>query len=614
MKRCIIDFETYYDNEVSVVNQGTPNYVRDADAYILAATIGDEIHCGTLAEMGPMMEQVAKDPTIEPWAANSNFDRAFYEKYWGPMVNDWQCVLDLGAFHQYPRNLAGLVKVALHRDMDKSVRDEMKGVRYEDLPPERQQQVQEYCIGDVRETAELLDCLPPMSATEQKIAAHTRMINRRGVYINTDLVDGDKTKLEQCRFDAMKAIPWYEDAPPLSYQQLIKWCASKGIPAPKSTAKTDEECSDLMSAHPELNGVLGTMRRFRRANTMLRKIEALQQRVTEDNRLALDLLYCGAPHTRRWSSRGFNVQNLDKEPFVTRTWDEIVDPADLNDPADHGSVKRHVESVWSRNWIVPPPGKKFLILDLSQIEPRCLNWLAGNDEMMEALRRGFSYYEAYVRAAKQEKRVGWTGSAGTLKKEVGLARYTKIKNESLGCGFGMGATKYQTYANVPPEEAAAVVEGFRKGNPKIVQFWRKLDNLIVSAARDKARHLAMEMPTGDVLQHFSVRASGRGYESFTVKGDFSQNSRQPRLWGGTLTENVTQRMARDVLAEAVLRLENGGLPVMFTSHDEAIMAVDANADEKETKAEALHIFTQAPDWAPDLPLGAEGDFCLAYVK
>lgn len=614
MKPCIVDYETYYDNETSVVNLGTPNYVKAADAYIVAASIGDEVHCGTIQEMGPVMEQIVKDPTVVCWSANANFDRAFSDKYHGPSANDWQCILDLGCFHQFPRNLAGLVKVALHREMDKTTRDEMKGVRYEELSDEGKIEVQEYCIGDVQDAAEVLATLKPMSATEEKIAAHTRMINRRGVYINTDLVDADKTKLEQFRFDSLKQIPWYQDAAPLSYQQLIKWCASKGIPAPKSTAKTDEECSDLMSEHPELNAVLGTMRKFRRSNTLLKKIEALTQRVTEDGRLALDLLYCGAPHTRRWSSRGFNVQNLDKEPFVTRTWDEIVDPADLNDPADHGSVKSHTESVWSRNWIVPPPGKQFLILDLSQIEPRCLNWLAGNEEMMEALRNGFSYYEAYVRAAKQEKRVGWTGTPGMLKKEVGIARYTKIKNESLGCGFGMGANKYMTYANVPQEEAEAVVRGFRLGNKKITDFWAKLDGLIVNACRDKSHHLAMEMPSGDLLQHFHIRSSGRGYESFTVKGDFSQQSRQPRLWGGTLTENVTQRMARDVLAEAALRLEGGGFPVMFHSHDEVILAVDEGVNKAEAKADAMHLFTKAPDWAPDLPLGCEGDFCMAYVK
>ena len=90
-------------------------------------------------------------------------------------------------------------------------------------------------------------------------------------------------------------------------------------------------------------------------------------------------------------------------------------------------------------------------------------------------------------------------------------------------------------------------------------------------------------------------------------------SKQPNLWGGTMAENVTQRMARDVLAEAVVRLENAGLPVVFHAHDEVILEVDIGSRE-EAKREAEKILMMAPPWAPDLPLGVEGDFADTYVK
>lgn len=587
MQRVIIDWETYYDSEVSVSLLGNANYTKAADAYIGAVTVGDDILCGTLKELGPTLEQMAKDPTLEFWAANSGFDRAFFEKYFGPAVNDWRCLLDLAAFHQMPRNLAGLAMAAMGIKVDKTTRDEMRGVRYEELPADEQVKVQQYCLNDVLREAQLLEHLPPMSPMEEEIAAHTRMINRRGVQINTELVEADKTRLERLRFDSFNAIPWHTDAPPLSYRALSKWCDSQGIPVPKSTAKTDEECADLMGEHPKLNEILSLLRRFRRANTMIKKVETLMARVTEGGILPLDILYCGAPHTRRWSSKGFNVQNLDKEPL------------------DVGNG----ETVWTRNWIVPRPGKTFLVLDLAQIEPRCLNWIAGNTAMMEALRSGFSYYESYSRAAKN-----WKGAAGTLKDELGKEKYTKLKNEALGCGFGMGATKYTSYAKVPMEEAKRIVDGFRKTNPKVVALWKRYDNLIASAARDKSHHLAMEMATGDLLQHFAIRANRGGFESYVTKSDFSGNSKQPRLWGGTLTENVTQRTARDVLAEAIVRLEKNGFPVAFHVHDEVILEVDANVNREEAKAEALQLMTQSPEWAPDLPLAAEGDFADSYTK
>lgn len=592
MTNAIIDFESYYGKDINVVEVGNRNYVRDSYAYIVGVWVdGQEPCCGTLKEMGPMCEQIAADPTVRPIAANANFDQEWWEKDWPEFKQPWHCILDQAAFHQLPRNLAGLSQSVLGKAVDKTVRDEMRDVHYGDLPAPRQIQVQEYCLGDIVAEGECFQQLPPMSPIEEQIALHTRMTNRRGIAINEELVASDKTKIEAMRFDAFKKIPWHNDAKPLSYPAFVKYCQGKGLPVPASLDKGDDACTEMMVSSPELKAVIDEMRRYRRANSILKKIGQLGNRIT-DGILMMELIYCGAPHTRRWSSRGFNIQNLDKEPVDLGTGD----------------------TVWSRKWLVPRPGKIFYIVDFMQIEPRCLNWLVENDEMMEALRHGFSYYEAYIRAAHQEARVGWSGKPGTMKKEVGLARYTKIKNESLGCGYGMGADKYTTYADVPVEEAKQVITGFRKNNPKIVKFWRKLDNLIGTAARDKAKHLGMTMPSGDLLQYFNVRCNKRGHEGFVVKGDFGQMSKQPRLWGGTLTENVTQRMARDILAYATVRLEQAGLPVIFTSHDEGILELDDDSSKEKARAEADRILMTPPGWASDLPLGIEGQFSTHYTK
>lgn len=599
MKNAVIDFESYYDKDINVVDQGVPNYVRDTDAYIVSVEIeGEQAMCGTLKEVEEVCTNLAADASIRPVAANSNFDQALWEKYNAPFKLPWHCVLDQSVFHQYPRNLGGCAKVVLGEFVDKKIRDKMRGQRYEALPEAEQMSVQEYCLNDSVVEAKCFREMGPMSSFEERVALHTRMQNRRGVLIDMDLVDKDKTKIEQMRFDSFKAIPWSADAAPLSYPQLVKYCNARSLPVPKSLAKTDEDCDEIMAENPEVAEVIGFMRRFRRSNTILTKIEALKRRVTEENIMPLELLFCGAPHTRRWSSKGFNVQNLDKMPL-------IINPAVDDKPAI---------SVWSRNWIKPRPGKIFYIVDYAQIEPRCLNWLVGNDEMMEALRHGFSYYEAYLRAAKQEKRVGWTGTPGTLKKEIGVAKYTRVKNESLGCGYGMGADKYTSYAHVEIAEAKEVIAGFRANNPKITRFWRQLDSLIASAARDKSKHLSIDMPTGDTLQYFTVRASKKGYEGFVTKGDFGFQSLQSRLWGGTLTENVTQRMARDLLANAVLNLEDGGIPVLFTSHDEAILEIDNDASKDEAIAKANRILALTPEWAPGLVLATEGNLATEYTK
>ena len=138
--------------------------------------------------------------------------------------------------------------------------------------------------------------------------------------------------------------------------------------------------------------------------------------------------------------------------------------------------------------------------------------------------------------------------------------------------------------------------------------------MVASAARDKSKHLVIDLPSGDTLQYYTIRASKKGFEGFTTKGDFGHQSLQPRLWGGTLTENVTQRTARDVLANAIINLEAAGFPVLFHAHDEVILEIDDNPGKEDAIREAEIILKTPPEWAADLPLGTEGSTATAYTK
>src|ERR1019366_1649052 len=125
--------------------------------------------------------------------------------------------------------------------------------------------------------------------------------------------------------------------------------------------------------------------------------------------------------------------------------------------------------------------------------------------------------------------------------------------------------------------------------------------------------MSIDMPSGDSLQYFTVRVAAGGYEGYVTKGDFGYQSHQLRLWGGTLTENVTQRMARDIMANAIVNLETAGLPVVFSVHDEVILELDDDSSKNEAVREAEIILKTTPEWASDLPLGIEGSFATAYT-
>lgn len=610
--RVVVDFETYYDADLSVLTLGLRNYVRQADAYIISVVGEDLRWCGTLPELEQRYPALIQDINlgrVEAWAANANFDHSFWQKHYGApcTVPPWQCLLDLAGFHQLPRDLGNVTRVALGRKLDKDVRATMKGVRFESLPPAERERVIQYGLDDSVAGWELLQKLAPMSPVEAELAEHTRLINRRGLHVNAEKVRRDIGLLEDLRFESLKKIPWVsEGEAPLSYPQFAAYCERHGVGAPASLDKRDLKCAAWMQANPELAQVVLAMRGFRGVNTKTEKLKSVLAATDDNGIMQLDFIYCGARHTRRWSSRNINVQNLDAKRVFAAEMAELQYFRD-NPEEDPG--------IFMREYFIPPPGCKFGILDFSQIEPRVLNWIVGNLEMLSAIRAGFGIYEAHAKASMK-----WGGSAGTLK-HTNPDLYKFAKERVLSLGYGMGPDRFRDRAktnlgmDLTDAQAKAAVEDFRRSNPRIIALWRKFQDLIRNAAYETDKTIELEMPTGDLLQHFHVRGKGRGqgFESFTIRGDFGQASHIPNLFGGLLTENITQRIARDVLAESILRLEKNGIPVAFHAHDEAILILDESS-AKEDFEEAKRIMAVPPDWCADLPVEVAGEIHAHYTK
>lgn len=633
----VLDFETYYEKSttrkhgLSIVDDGLHNYVRDSYAYIVSIVGEDGFRWS-----GEVSEAKAKfGPDFwlgREWvAANSNFELAWARKEFGNPFDKTpiQCVLDRAAVAQMPRNLADLSKVVLKIAVDKSARDEMNGVHWESLPTDAKQKMLAYCLKDSEIALQLWKTLPPMSSTETQIAAHTRRANWDGVHLDTELMDVHAELLNLAEFEAASQIPWRNTHALGSPIALAKWCQERGFEAPKSRAKDDEECDYVMTQHPEFNSLLTILRIQGKCNNIQKKLKKAL-RLFDHTRgvMPMDLRYCGAPHTRRWSSKGVNVQNLHRDPFwITVPVNErqmaiLIDriPRENGEPVkdDKGTPVVPIDAgggfwkvpIWTRNWVVPPPGCVFISSDLAQIEPRVVHWLAGNDAMLQLIATGYSVYEAAARLTK-----GWNGKPGSLKKDWGVVRYTKLKNEVIGLGYGMGSSRYADYANVEPEEAKTTVDNYRRMNVRTVRMWKILDEAIQRAALSPSGHLSVDVPTGETLQYFDVRAKtgGGGYRGFVVKGDWGFSSKQERLWGGTLLENVTQRTARDIIAEHILEIERTVGKVAFTAHDETNTPVPI-ADAEDAKKEIEHIMSKTPEWIEGLPLGVEAKIMHRYAK
>jgi hypothetical protein len=686
----IIDAETYYctEDQISVSTQGLRNYARDSYMYIfsvvafedpvkfLATGIADYQWVG-LTEDFEKQDVPFDLETAQPWAANSNFDQAWWEKYFPAFKKPWLCVLDLGRHYQLPNDLARLSQAVLEaKVVDKKLRGDMDGVHWRDLTPEKQTEMLQYCLNDsiveARTMATLITAGIPdgqkgpkimgMSPIEYDVAMYTRMTSRRGIAINVALVESDIQLLETTRFNAIKGIPWGQDlqkngkpVPLLSMPRLHVWCAKNNIPAPESRAKGDEELEELMSDHPLLRQVIDDMRTVNVCDQLIAKARQVLARTDENGEMPLELIYCGAPHTRRWSSRGVNIQNLHKFP-IPLTAEEKVQWEQAKTLYGDEAWKYFTGGVWPRRWLVPRKGKKFVILDYVQIEPRCLAWLTGDEAMLSAVRAGYNLYEAHARAT-----MGYVEP--TPLKKTDPKMYGSAKIRVLALGYGLGWLKYLLKAKEggfypvivkEAEEMLATgnyihsetdklltleelieyiarrnVQEFRRQSTLTTDMWKILDESLETALRMPGSHnLDIEMPTGENLRHWFCRRIPRievvigedgkeikktkySWMTLSVKNDTSSASY--RVWGGFLTENVVQRMARDVIAPKVLELEAAGIPVLFSSHDEIIAEVDEDIAEQELER-AKVIMKVSPPWAPDLPLEVEGGIHIHYVK
>lgn len=636
-RKAVLDSESYWDNEVSIQKMCMKQYMSRSETYLWSIVTDDGYRwAGTTAEMrsNALARGIIEDRETDLWAVNSNFDQDWAEKDfdWMPKKT-WNCVSDFSVSHQRPRALEHMHKALTGKEYSKVMRSGMKKTHLQELLSFEADSMKEYNLGDgdtALEDIGELEKLGPMTATETAVAAHTRMICRRGMAYDPEYIEKCRQDLEFLRFKVRKELPWEKDCPKiLAPQHFNLYCCKMGVAPPANLRKGDEDFTDWIQANPKLGPVLKARQRYELANRKLQHIEKFLSRCY-DGLYYPDLLYCGAPHTRRFSAKGssdgsqdgdathsgFNVQNMDRDPLFGDLLPNHFAPLC---PTKGG---KPVPGVFVRNWICPRTGKVFVILDFSQIEPRCLHWLIGNEAFLDLVRRGFSVYEAFARTS-----LGWAG--GDLKVENDeLYRLAKV--QVLGLGYQCGVKKFPSVAwtlarlKIGGEAAEKAVYGFRNSNPGIADrdtgIWARMQKLCLDSALQH-EPLEVQMPNGSMFRYFNVEQYTKydefGNGRFAYAADKLINDPDPRgrkdIYGGRITENITQRMARDLLVEAVLRLEAAGMPVCFHAHDEVILEVDAD-NAQDALQEAIHIMSEVPEWARGLPIGVSGGIYDRYTK
>ncbi|MCP4989721.1 MAG: XRE family transcriptional regulator, partial [Colwellia sp.] len=487
--------------------------------------------------------------------------------------------------------------------------------------PEDLQKLYDYCIDDVKAERAINTLLPPLSKKEQEVWFLDQLINTRGIAVDTELVDAALVLINEFTDECNAKLQllsggWVDKCSQVA--RIKQWMGSKGV----FVDSLDKESIKSLigsDAGPEILRVLRLRQQV--GKTSVKKFEALKQSTASDGRLKDTLVYHGAS-TGRWSGKIVQIHNLprgtikDQENCIKQIKRRNLESFKFLYPDVMGAISSCV-----RGALIAGPGKDLLVVDFASIEARVLASVAGETEALTEFRTG---EDSYVKMAEAIFQTGY------ITKDMRFVGKTAV----LGCGYGMGWKAFQGSCasmgqEVSEQLARKAVNAFRKKNKKIRDLWYAVEKAAVFAVKDpkllsyftketehnlffmKGDFLYLKLPSGRRLAYHKPEIQrkekfGNMVDVLTFMGMGLNNQyiRQD-VWGGTLVENIIQAIARDLLAEAMLRVETAGYKVVLHVHDEIVAEVDEEAN-KNTLGYFTKLITTLPKWAEGCPIAAEG--------
>jgi DNA polymerase len=499
-----------------------------------------------------------------------------------------------------------------------------------DSDPEKWEKFCAYCKQDVIAEREIhyaaLALNSPMTEEEKRVWLLDQRMNETGVYIDQTFVTNGKHIAEteaNGLVEQLKTITGCEN--PNSGKQLKEWLASRGYPKNYGVYDDSLDAEHVAEAlklnlPEDVHNVF--ILKDRLAGSAYKKFESIQDRIGPDGRLRDQFVYHG-PHTGRWAGRGVQLQNLYKpDKAAGKHTDELVNMI-LNNamPPDPFGIQTMtaVASV-IRAAFVASPGNKLVVGDLAQIESRVLAALAGCQTMIDAYAGGHDLYIEFM---------SWLLDKPSS--EVDSDERARGKVVILGCGYQMGVDKFIEYAatfgiTLDAEDANKAVYGFRDKYKEIPALWKALDEAVKKAVEFQTcvfvrglivngknpRCLKIKLPSGRFLHYHNPKYGpvsgfdGKKRKAVTYTAFDSKGVQTKTLYGGLITENVVQAVARDILAAGMMNVEKAGGTVTMTIHDEIV--VDVPIDSPFNLDTLVKCMTTVPEWGEgmDFILAAEG--------
>ena len=586
------------------------------------------------------VEDAIFDVSVTKTAYNANFERTCLSKHFGRYIppESWHCSAVQAAMLALPRSLEDVGRVlGLDEQKMKEGKELIRyfcvpckpakanGGRTRNLPchaPEKWELFKTYCKRDVDVEKSIRRKLHnfPIPESEMELYRLDQRINDRGVLVDMGLVE-QAIACERLHKEVVtkRAYELTGLENPNSVAQLKGWLGDKGMEAESLSKKA---VADMIA---ETDGEVEELLRLRllMAKTSVKKYEAMERSVCSDGRVHGLLQFYGANRTGRFAGRLVQIQNLPQNhlPDLELARD-LVKQGRFEDIELLYDSTPNVLSELIRTAFIPKPGCRFVVADFSAIEARVLAWLSGEQWRLDVFTSHGKIYEASASSMFHVPMEEIT---------KGSPLRQKGKLAELGLGFGGAAGALISMGaldmGLTEDELPPLVAAWRKANPHITQFWWDVDAAAVKAVTEKQKTkvgkiifeyksgiLFITLPSGRKLSYVKPRMAVNrfGRDGLTYEG-ISENKKWSRIetYGPKLVENIVQGTARDLLAEAMLRVEKKGYPIVMHCHDEIIAEVPEGSGSVDEMCEIMAI---QPKWAEGLPLRADGYSCSFYQK
>ena len=612
MQIVTLDFETFYAKGYGLRKYTTEEYILNPQFQV----IGVAIQIDNGKPVWYAGEQASKGIDAIDWSNtmllchNTQFDGAILKWVFGKQPVAYLDTLCM-ARAKHGVEAGGSLKALAERYQIGEKGEEVLqalGMRLEDFPEHQLRQYGEYCKNDVRLTYDLFKILSKdFPLPEIKLIDITlRMFILPILRVNQKLLKERLNELKEEKAPMLKGL--METLACDSEEAVRKKLASNiqfaeiltdlHIPVPmkisptteKETyalAKTDAGFIALQESDNPVLQELCAVRLGTKSTIEETRIQRFIDIGTRNNGLLpIPLKYYGA-HTGRWAgSDKVNFQNL---------------------------PSRDVKKKALKNAILPPPNHVVINADSSQIEARILVWLAGQHDQVELYRQGKDVYCDF--ASRVYKK--------TITKKNNKERAVG-KTCILGLGYGTGhiklkgVLKLNAGIEVKEIESKRLVKLYREVNHEVVKLWDECDRALQDIASWPADRLpyylgsgkcllvepkGIKLPNGLYITYSNLQRGEDGFEYKSRRGTIS-------IWGGAVVENVVQALARIVIGEQMIQINEKYRPAL-TVHD-AVVCVTTKATAQESLDYIMGIMNTAPTWAPNLPIACEGAYGDSY--